>query len=91
MTATAPPTSVIDRTLDRTFDQLISSLFTPVRRGPEVLASRDGDTLVLTVDLSGVAAEPVGVDTAGHTLTLLPHRCSGLSRYPSSSGDDHCG
>jgi HSP20 family molecular chaperone IbpA len=64
------PASVIDRTFDRTFDQLTSSLFTPVRRGPEVLASWDGDTLVLTVDLPGVAAEQVSVETAGRALTL---------------------
>jgi HSP20 family molecular chaperone IbpA len=64
------PASVIDRSFDRTFDQLTSSLFTPVRRGPEVLASWDGDTLVLTVDLPGVSAEQVSVETAGRTLTL---------------------
>ena len=74
------PASVIDRSFDRTFDQLTSSLFTPVRRGPEVLASWDADTLVLTVDLPGVSAEQVSVETAGRTLTLAAERVGAPGR-----------
>jgi HSP20 family molecular chaperone IbpA len=62
--------SVLDRSFDRTFDQLTSSLFEPRRRLPEVQASWDHDTLVLTVDLPGVAAEAVTVEVAGRSLTL---------------------
>ncbi len=64
------PAGAIDRSFDRTFEQLTSSLLTPVRRSPEVVASWDGDTMVLTVDLPGVAPEQVSVETAGHNLTL---------------------
>jgi HSP20 family molecular chaperone IbpA len=60
----------IDRSFDRTFEQLTSSLFAPVRRNPEVVASWDGDVMVLTVDLPGVAPEQVSVETSGQNLTL---------------------
>jgi HSP20 family protein len=64
------PASVIDRSFDRTFDQLTSSLFAPVRRGPEISAEWEGETLVLSVDLPGVAAEQVSVETSGRNLTI---------------------
>jgi HSP20 family molecular chaperone IbpA len=64
------PAGAIDRSFDRTFEQLTSSLFAPVRRSPEVVASWDGDTMVLTVDLPGVAPEQVSVETSGQNLTL---------------------
>jgi HSP20 family molecular chaperone IbpA len=64
------PASAIDRGFDRTFEQLTSSLFAPVRRTPEVIASWDSDTMVLTVDLPGVAPEQVSVETSGQNLTL---------------------
>jgi HSP20 family molecular chaperone IbpA len=65
--------SVIDRSFDRTFDQLTSSLFDARRRFPEVQATWDADTLVLTVDLPGVAADSVSVEVAGRSLTLGAH------------------
>lgn len=65
--------SAIDRSFDRTFDQLTSSLFEPRRRFPEVQAAWDDDTLVLTVDLPGVPAESVSVEVAGRSLTLGAH------------------
>jgi HSP20 family molecular chaperone IbpA len=64
------PAGAIDRSFDRTFEQLTSTLFAPVRRSPEVIASWDSDTMVLTVDLPGVAPEQVSVETSGQNLTL---------------------
>ena len=59
-----------DRSFDRTFEQLTSSLFAGGSRTPVVDAAwRDGD-LVLTVDLPGVPADQVGVSVSGRTLTL---------------------
>lgn len=65
--------TALDRSFDRTFDQLTSSLFDTRRRFPEVAAEWDADTLVLTVDLPGVPAESVSVEVAGRTLTLGAH------------------
>ncbi|HSH11904.1 MAG TPA: Hsp20/alpha crystallin family protein [Ilumatobacter sp.] len=57
--------------LDRTFEQLTSSLFdTPRQIGPVVKGAWQGDEYVLTVDLPGVAADAVTVQVAGQTLTL---------------------
>lgn len=63
----------MDRTFDRTFEQLTSSLFDARRRLPEVEASWDDDVLVLTVDLPGVPADSVTVDVSGRLLTLGAH------------------
>jgi HSP20 family molecular chaperone IbpA len=65
--------SALDRSFDRTFDQLTSSLFEPRGRFPQVEAEWDDDTLVLTVDLPGVPAESVSVEVAGRSLTLGAH------------------
>jgi HSP20 family protein len=69
--------SALDRSFDRTFDQLTSSLFdtrtVARRRVPEVEAEWDDDTLVLTVDLPGVPADSVSVEVAGRSLTLGAH------------------
>jgi HSP20 family protein len=65
--------SVMDRSFDRTFDQLTSTLFDTRRRFPEVQATWDADTLVLTVDLPGVSADSVSVEVAGRSLTLGAH------------------
>lgn len=75
------PLSALDRSFDRTFDQLTAGLF-PTHRGvtrrsappmPEVRAHWEGaehDELVLTVDLPGVAPDAVAVEVAGRSLTL---------------------
>lgn len=65
--------AALDRSFDRTFDQLTSSLFETRRRFPDVEAAWDGDTLVLTVDLPGVPADSVSVEVAGRSLTLGAH------------------
>lgn len=65
--------AAIDRSFDRTFDQLTSSLFETRRRFPDVEATWDDDTLVLTVDLPGVPADSVSVEVAGRSLTLGAH------------------
>lgn len=71
--AGSPLASAVDRSFDRTFDQLTSSLFEPRRRFPEVSAEWQDDTLVLTVDLPGVPADSVSVEVAGRSLTLGAH------------------
>lgn len=65
--------AALDRSFDRTFDQLTSTLFEPRRRFPDVAAAWDDDTLVLTVDLPGVPADSVSVEVAGRSLTLGAH------------------
>jgi HSP20 family molecular chaperone IbpA len=69
--------SALDRSFDRTFDQLtaglLSTAMTTRRQPPEVRAhhdDQDHDALVLSVDLPGVPAEAVSVDVAGRSLTL---------------------
>ena len=71
------PLSALDRSFDRTFDQLTAGLLTtPMARRrplPEVRAHHDEadrDALVLTVDLPGVSADAVTVEVAGRSLTL---------------------
>ena len=71
------PLSALDRSFDRTFDQLTAGLLTtPMARRrplPEVRAHHDDtdrDALVLTVDLPGVSADAVTVEVAGRSLTL---------------------
>jgi HSP20 family molecular chaperone IbpA len=69
--------TALDRSFDRTFDQLTAGLI-PGRLGarrplPEVRAHHDAvghDDLVLTVDLPGIAAEAVSVEVAGRSLTI---------------------
>lgn len=66
---TRPFNPVLDRRVDRAFDQLAGSFLT-TRRSPTVDATwRDG-SLVLTVDLPGTPADAVGISVAGRTLTL---------------------
>ncbi|TVR26723.1 MAG: Hsp20/alpha crystallin family protein [Ilumatobacter sp.] len=65
--------SALDRSFDRTFDQLTSSLFESRGRFPQVEAQWHDDTLVLTVDLPGVPADSVSVEVAGRSLTLGAH------------------
>lgn len=62
-----------DRSFDRAFDELTSSLFETRRRLPEVHGAWDGETFVLTVDLPGVSADAVSVDVSGRLLTLGAH------------------
>ena len=67
---TRPFNPVLDRRIDRAFDQLTSSLLAPTRRTPVVDAAWDDGSLVLTVDLPGVPADAVDVAVAGRTLSL---------------------
>jgi len=69
--------SALDRSFDRTFEQLTAGLLpAPASRRrplPEVRAHHDDtdrDSLVLTVDLPGVGADAVTVEVAGRSLTL---------------------
>ena len=64
------PAFALDRSFDRTFDQLTSSFFTNVKRTPVVDASWQDGNLVLAVDLPGIPSEHVAVDVAGRTLTI---------------------
>jgi HSP20 family molecular chaperone IbpA len=62
--------------VDRAFQQLASSFFTPTpsRVGaPTVDASWKDGTLMLTVDLPGVPGEALSVDVADRTLTIAAH------------------
>ncbi len=61
-----------DRTVESAFDQIVGSLFDPRRpaSGPVVDATWQNGEYVLTVDLPGVPASAVTVETAGATLTL---------------------
>lgn len=66
------------RSLDRAFDELVSSTLRPVRARRPVpfafdAAWKDGD-LVLTVDLPGVPTDAISVDVAEHTLTVSVER-----------------
>lgn len=60
-----------DRTIDRAFEQLTNSFY-DTRRSPSpvVDGAWDHDEYVLTVDLPGVPADAVTVETAGTTLTV---------------------
>jgi HSP20 family protein len=64
------PAFAFDRSLDRAFGQLTSSLFTNVARTPVVDATWHDGNLVLAVDLPGTPADQVGVSVSDRTLTL---------------------
>jgi HSP20 family protein len=69
MTVSTTPRTVTR--FDRSFDQLVSSLFDPRRpAGPVIDATWNGDEYVLTVDLPGVAASAVDVEVSGTTLAI---------------------
>ena len=67
---TRPFNPVLDRRVDRAFDQLTSSLLATTRRTPVVDAAWDDGSLVLTVDLPGIPSDAVDVAVAGRTLSL---------------------
>ena len=67
---TRPFNPVLDRPVDRAFDQLTRSLLATTRRTPVVDAAWDEGSLVLTVDLPGTPADAVDVAVAGRTLTI---------------------
>jgi HSP20 family protein len=64
------PTFAVDRSFDRTFDQLTSSFFSTVKRTPIVDASWHDGGLALTVDLPGTPADQLDVSVSGRTLTI---------------------
>ncbi len=65
------PTSTIDRSFDRVFEQLTNSFFdSPREPGPAVAGAWTDDEYVLTIDLPGVPAEAVDVEVTGSTLVL---------------------
>ena len=65
------PTTPIDRSFDRAFEQITSSFFDSRRQaGPVVDGAWHDDHYVLTVDLPGVPAEAVSVEVTGTTLAL---------------------
>jgi HSP20 family protein len=71
-TAPVRTTPVLDRSLDRAFDQLVTSFFENRRSatGPVIDAGWQDDAYVLTVDLPGVPASAVTVEVAGQALAL---------------------
>ena len=65
------PTTTLDRSFDRAFEQLTSSFFDSRRPvGPTVDGSWSDDEYVLTIDLPGVPAEAVSVEVTGTSLML---------------------
>ena len=65
------PTTALDRSFDRAFEQLTNSFFDSRRQsGPAVDGGWKDDEYVLTVDLPGVPADAVSVDVTGTTLVL---------------------
>jgi HSP20 family protein len=67
---TRPFHPVFDQPVDRVFDQLSRSVFTPSSRTPTIDASWTDGSLVLTADLPGTPADAVDVAVAGRTLTI---------------------
>lgn len=65
-----PTLAVSPAQIDRTFGQLVNSLFDTPSFGPNLRADWQGDDYVLTVDLPGVPAEAVSVEVTGQTLHL---------------------
>ena len=68
-----PVVRAFDSSFDRAFEQLTQSFAEPRRRLPAVDATRSDGSLVLTVDLPGVPSDAIGVDVAGHALTIGVH------------------
>ena len=65
------PTTTLDRSFDRAFEQLTNSFFDSRRQsGPAVDGGWKDDEYVLTVDLPGVPADAVSVEVTGTTLVL---------------------
>lgn len=64
------PVAVTPAQIDRTFGQLVNSLFETPSFGPAVRADWNDDEYVLTVDLPGVPADQVTVEVTGQTLRL---------------------
>ncbi len=65
-----PSLAVTPAQIDRTFGQLVNSLFDAPAFGPNLRADWQGDEYVITVDLPGVPAESVTVEVTGQTLRL---------------------
>ncbi|HWL46042.1 MAG TPA: Hsp20/alpha crystallin family protein [Ilumatobacter sp.] len=65
-----PTLAVTPAQIDRTFGQLVNSLFDTPAFGPNVRADWHDDEYVLTVDLPGVPAEAVTVEVTGQSLRL---------------------
>jgi len=64
------PTFFDSSAIDRSFGNIVNSLFETPAFGPAVRADWSGDDYVVTVDLPGVSADDVTVEVAGNTLTL---------------------
>lgn len=78
----APNFSVTPAQIDRSFSQLVGSLFDTPSFGPNVRADWQGDEYVVAVDLPGVPAEAVTVEVTGQTLRLAA--TSGESQWSRS-------
>lgn len=66
----SPSLSFSPAQIDRTFAQLVNSLFDTPSFGPNMRADWHDDEYVITVDLPGVPAEAVSVEVTGDTLRL---------------------
>lgn len=64
------PLTISPSSIDRTFSQLVNSLFDVPSFGPAVRADWDGDDYVIVVDLPGVPASDVSVEVSGNSLRL---------------------
>lgn len=65
-----PTLAVTPAQIDRTFSQLVNSLFETPSFGPNLRADWHDDEYVITVDLPGVPAEAVTVEVTGQSLRL---------------------
>ena len=74
-----PTLAINPAQIDRTFGQLVNSLFDAPAFGPNVRADWQGDEYVITVDLPGVPAEAVAVEVTGQSLRLAA--ASGESQW----------